>query len=207
MESTTCPVPKNKYMIVDSTIKFNPFSIKDTNLNYNEHDIKHYVQRIYDDLINKLHIHSLNCPHCDESKLILWGTYPRSIYVQSGDKAPFLYVKVTLVIQRVYCKHCCRTHSIHPFIMIGYCPYTLDDVFTILTTKPNDIESLHEYGLEDLSIGYFKKLHSSFNRWLEHNHLTRSILDQPVSKLIDILLSSTRLFETKNIMSYLLQPI
>lgn len=78
------------------------------------------LQMKYEKSIEELELHRITCPHCGKPGfLIKHGCYSRSIRLQCE--------KVTLKIQRMFCKYCKKTHALLPDLIVPYSQITLED--------------------------------------------------------------------------------
>lgn len=87
-------------------------------------DCNHFSQKNYDDTIEHLQFHMLQCPCGKSGCLIRYGHYRR--------KVKFLSVSVSLLIQRVRCKECRQTSALIPSLLVPYSQIPLKDQQEIL---------------------------------------------------------------------------
>ena len=78
------------------------------------------IQNIYNKTISEIHFSSLICPHCGHCCWKYHACYKRS-FIFSGR----MY---TIIISRVYCHHCHKTHSILPDFLVPYVLHSSDDI-------------------------------------------------------------------------------
>lgn len=97
---------------------------------------------------NQINFCSLQCPNCESHEYILWGTYERGVtYFKNGE-----LTSEVIVIQRIRCKSCHKSHALLPFGIIPYKQLT-DEVMIMLLSKDNDIT----YYSEDIITTYKKQ--------------------------------------------------
>ena len=92
----------------------------------NKHDsllIKDYIKLLIDDYNKYIEdiMGKFTCPFCHSSDLRKHSKYERTIIDTDDDL-------ITINIQRVYCKHCGRTHAIMPVFLV---PFKRKTIFTI----------------------------------------------------------------------------
>lgn len=80
---------------------------------------------------NKQDLYIEECPYCQSDELINWGTYQRGIYYIINKQLKYKRI----VIQRVRCKHCNKTHALLPE---GIVPYKKAILEVILHAIKND---------------------------------------------------------------------
>ena len=87
-------------------------------------DCNTFSQKIYDEYIYSLQLHMMECQcgHC--GCLIFYGHYTRHLKL-SG-------LSLSLVIQRVRCRFCGRTHALIPALIVPYSQIPRDDQQEIL---------------------------------------------------------------------------
>ena len=84
------------------------------------------ILKKYDELIN---LPYLECPYCESSELISWGSYARNInYIYNNT-----IVYETINIKRVRCKNCDHTHALIPSFIIPYKINTLDTILACIS--------------------------------------------------------------------------
>ena len=92
-----------------------------------------FSQKIYDDYVFDLQIHLIKCKcgHC--GSLIFYGHYTRSLKL--------LGLVFSLVIQRVKCNFCGRTHAIIPSLIVPYSQIPREDQQEILKLNEEGISA------------------------------------------------------------------
>lgn len=124
-----------------------------TNFSININRLSSYsrknIQNIYNRHVSSIDFSSFNCPHCNHCCWKFHARYERSFYHGS-----FLY---KMMISRVICHHCHRTHSILPDFLVPYSLYSSADIIEALSN--NVISSI-----DDSLLSYWsnKTNHSSF---------------------------------------------
>ncbi len=106
-------------------------------------NFKSFSQKNYDSLIDALDFHRLPCTCGRKGDLIKHGHYDRSI------KTPLGFV--ALLILRVKCKSCHRTHAILPSTIVPYSQVSLSDHIKIIQAF-NQKESFDSIMLANLLI-------------------------------------------------------
>lgn len=90
---------------------------------------KEFSQDNYNNLINNIQIHQLMCTCGKIGLLIFYGFYKRKIKTASG--------KITLYIQRVFCKECKKSHAILPAEIVPYSQVSCPDQQEIISYVEN----------------------------------------------------------------------
>jgi hypothetical protein len=87
-------------------------------------DCNSFSQKKYDDYVLGLQIHMMECKcgHC--GSFILYGHYPRHLKI--------LGLFLSLIIQRVRCSFCGRTHALIPSLVVPYSQIPREDQQEIL---------------------------------------------------------------------------
>lgn len=142
-------------------------------LTYHSHSGNKITNHKYTNDVNSLNIHSFECPHCHHQSLIKYGHYKRKVYCFGGYEAI-----CTLVIQRLYCKHCHTTHALLPDCLITYSHFFLEDALMILESNDDDKHFLDI--CYELTIAVIQKLKSKFNHWIKLHQLSNPF-DLPIS--------------------------
>lgn len=110
------------------------------------------ILKIYKDLIN---LPYLECPYCESTELISWGSYTRNInYIHNNT---ILYE--TINIKRVRCKNCGHTHALIPSFIV---PYKVNALDTILACISFDNSTL------SLSFDTISLINKQFNKFLPY---------------------------------------
>ena len=97
----------------------------------------------------------LECPHCNSSHLISWGSYTRGINYIDNKSIKYELLK----IKRVKCKICGKTHALIPIPIIPYKTSILD---IILSSISNDEITIN------YSIDTVNKWNKEFNHFLPY---------------------------------------
>lgn len=87
-------------------------------------DCNDFSQNIYNDFIDRIQLHMLQCPCGKSGCLVRYGHYPR--------KVKYLSSLITLDVQRVWCRECRHTHALIPSIFVPYSQIPLHDQQEIL---------------------------------------------------------------------------
>ena len=91
-------------------------------------------QKLYDEIIESVDIHLLECT-CKRHNMVVHGYYSRNIKTHNGN--------VELVILRVRCKECGKTHAVLISFIVPYQSIEMPVQIEIITDK--DIETLMDY--------------------------------------------------------------
>ena len=99
-------------------------------------DCNKFSQDFYNDTIDRLQLHMIECPCGKRGCLIRHGHYRRKI--------KFLSCLMTLIVQRVLCLECQHTHALIPSILVPYSQIPLKDQQDLLNCmedhrSPDDI--------------------------------------------------------------------
>lgn len=122
----------------------------------------------------------LECPNCHSNDYIRWGTYERGITYY---KNRTIYSEI-VIIQRIRCKSCGKTHALLPFGIVPYKQLTDEVIIDLL----NDYNT---FLFSDHTILYLKKQFRKFFPYLSTILKTNSIstiLQKLKSNKDDILL-------------------
>lgn len=92
------------------------------------------IQYLYNNTINEIQFSSLACPYCHHCCWKYHACYCRS-FIFSGR----LY---KIIISRVYCHHCHKTHSILPDFLVPYAVYSSNDIIEAFINR--DTSSLDD---------------------------------------------------------------
>ena len=93
-------------------------------------DCNSFSQDIYDTVINHLQFHQMKCKCGRIGCLILYGHYKRHLKL--------LCAFICLIIQRVRCTNCGRTHSLIPSLVVPYSQIPRKDQQEILELSEAD---------------------------------------------------------------------
>lgn len=127
-------------------------------------------QKEYDSFLTVVLADILNspCEHCGEcGHLIKWGTYTKFIAII--DETDPAHIE-SLHIQRIFCKHCHRTFSVFPVLLLPYIRFHLKDIYRILAdffSKRNVIETLTDLITQRTIRRYAKR----FEKWNQQFHI------------------------------------
>ena len=91
-------------------------------------------QKTYENIINTLQFHQLQCTCGHSGCLTIHGYYTRSL--KKDDSG------ISLSICRVRCSHCGRTHALLPSLLVPYSQVSLQDQISIIS----DYEASGDYG-------------------------------------------------------------
>ena len=118
-------------------------------------------------------IHSFPCPCCGSTSLVFNGHYPRRLCVT------YLFDFLLINVQRVYCKHCGRSHALIPDIWLARSPIPLSLLSDILHLSHSDFSAFQNthYPLTDHFLYSFKRKFSSFLNTLDFSF---SSFDDPL---------------------------
>ena len=82
-------------------------------------------QKTYENLINTLQFHQLQCTCGHSGCLTIHGYYPRSLKENDSE--------ITLSICRVKCSHCGKTHALLPSQLVPYSQVSLQEQAAIIS--------------------------------------------------------------------------
>lgn len=117
---------------------------------------------------------NLECPHCNSSKLIKWGTYKRNIYYVENEKIEHEIITVL----RVKCKTCNRTHALLIEYIIPYKQHLLDVILHAL----EDTEVIKQYKFSEDTINRWRK---QFNKFLSYLRTMLSKVNEIIAYIIN----------------------
>lgn len=95
-------------------------------------------QNTYDNLINTLQFHRLQCTCGHSGCLTIHGYYTRSLKEEDSE--------ITLSVCRVKCSHCGKTHALLPSQLVPYSRVSLQDQVSIISAYEDsgDFEQIME---------------------------------------------------------------
>ena len=100
---------------------------------YDENFNTNFSQSLYDSIIDSISLYNIPCPFCSSHSWIHYGYYKRSIKTQG--------VLQPLIIRRLLCKHCERTHALLPSFIVPYSQIVFHDTLDIIkSSSPFDWE-------------------------------------------------------------------
>lgn len=107
----------------------------------------------------------LECPKCNSTELIKYGTYNRQIcYINEKN-----IILDTIKIQRVKCKTCGKTHALLPSFIV---PYKISLLDVILSSILNEVVSIN------ISYDTITKWNKEFNKFLPYLKTMFNIMDK-----------------------------
>lgn len=83
------------------------------------------TQDIYDQIADRIEPAQLECPCCSHTGTTVHGYYERKLKTAAG--------KIALLIKRVKCSFCGKTHAILPSTIVPYSWITMKDTAAIIT--------------------------------------------------------------------------
>ena len=87
-------------------------------------DCNTFSQEIYDQAVNAIQLHMLECTCGKKGCLIRYGHYKRHLKFRSVD--------ILLIVQRVFCEECGKTHALLLSLIVPYSQIPLEDQQEIL---------------------------------------------------------------------------
>ena len=141
-----------------------------------------FSQENYDAIVARVQLHQITCTcgHCGSMRK--YGHYSRTVW--------FLGYLISLVIQRIQCQHCGKTHAILLDILIPYSRIPLEDHRQIVVAceAGEDTEPIQEanYYIEDSMV---RHIHRQYCR-----HWKQKLLSENISLLCDLTLECFRCF-------------
>ena len=91
-----------------------------------------FSQKDYDDIIYEVDINTLTCPNCNHTgNFVHHGSYERYIQVDIENK-------VIIIVIRVKCKFCNKTHALMPVAVIPYSKFSIADIISALKIHKNN---------------------------------------------------------------------
>lgn len=135
------------------------------------------TQKKYNKAINDLHFHQLSCTCGQKGTLIKHAYYKRSIKC-AGELIP-------LIILRVKCKSCMKTHAILPDLFVPYSRILLEDQIEIIKAhfhhKSHNPIMIKNYLIDEGNVRYIIK---NFKKhWKERLSTFAISLDDKLIKL------------------------
>lgn len=142
MRSRSCPMSQTKEIILlqQDRIMITIYS-KDCNI---------FSQDFYNQVINDLPLHTIQCTCGKSGCLIRYGHYSRNI--------KFLSNLLCLIIQRLWCKECHKTHALIPSLLVPYSQVTLQDQQEIIACMEQGKPVIHilhrNYLVDECNVKY-----------------------------------------------------
>ena len=121
-------------------------------------------QKLYDEIIESVDIHLLECT-CKRHNMVVHGYYSRNIKTHNGN--------VELVILRVRCKECGKTHAVLISFIVPYQSIEMSVRIEIITDK--DIEKImnDNPSIDELNVYRVKeRFRSKYKAWMRSLNLT-----------------------------------
>lgn len=103
---------------------------------------------------NFVNLPYLECPNCNSTNIIKWGSYKRNINYLNKSIIEYNIIN----IQRVKCKICGKTHALLPYFIV---PYRINTLDIILKSLLNDIDI-------DISFDTIYRWNKDFNKFLPY---------------------------------------
>ena len=121
-------------------------------------------QKLYDEIIESVDIHLLECT-CKRHNMVVHGYYSRNIKTHNGN--------IELVILRVRCKECGKTHAVLISFIVPYQSIEMSVQIDIITD--NGIEKImnDNPSIDELSVYRVKeRFRSRYKAWMKSLSLT-----------------------------------
>ena len=131
-------------------------------------------QDIYDKMLEHIDLLLLTCPHCKHTGTVVHAYYDRA--VKSGDGS-------RLLVLRIKCRFCNKTHTILPDTLVPYSSINLEDTINIICSdSAEEAEAILKENINlDLSDIYRVKRNYRLY-WKERLHSFRIPIDEDVSR-------------------------
>ena len=94
-------------------------------------EVNEVSQENYDRLIKQIDLIQLECPHCNHTGTKVHCYYDRPVKEKSG------YFR--LLVLRVQCQFCEKTHAILPETIVPYSSVPLEDTITIILSESSEL--------------------------------------------------------------------
>ena len=121
-------------------------------------------QKLYDEIIESVDIHLLECT-CKRHNMVVHGYYSRKIKTNNGN--------IELVILRVRCKDCGKTHAVLISFIVPYQSIEMSVLIDII--DDGDIEKIMSANpsIDEISVYRVKKrFKSRYKSWMKSLNLT-----------------------------------
>lgn len=93
-------------------------------------EVNEVSQKYYDKLISLIDLLLLICPHCSHTGVTVHCYYDRLVKTKNGI--------FKLLVLRVRCRFCKKTHAILPDAIVPYSSVTLEDTITIILSESSE---------------------------------------------------------------------
>lgn len=125
---------------------------------------KDLTQEIYDDYINSIDVHSLMCS-CGQRDTVVHGYYSRKVKTSSS--------VIDLVVLRVKCKRCCKTHAVILSNIVPYQPIQLEVQIRIILNDNLEELMISNISIDEQTIYRVKqRFRSKYKTWMNLNNLS-----------------------------------
>lgn len=122
------------------------------------------TQEIYDDYIDSIDVHSLKCS-CGKCDTVVHGYYTRKVKTSSG--------VIDLVVLRVRCKRCDKTHAVILSIIVPYQSIQLEVQIRIINDDNIDNLMVTNINIDEQAIYRVKqRFRSKYKTWMSLNNLS-----------------------------------
>lgn len=157
----------------------NTFFEKDEICNFEIEEKVKKLEKYIDEYENNINYGYIECPICESTKMISYGSYERNIGIFDQ------YFKIK--IKRVKCKECNHTHALLPSFILPYFQNEVSFIEIVIKEKYNN-KSQTSYIVNAFNIS-----RQLINNWLRRfrNHLSR--LRSTISNDIEVIIK--KLFE------------
>ena len=85
------------------------------------------TQDVYDQISDRIDPAQLECPCCGHTGTTVHGYYERKLKTPAG--------KITLLIKRIRCSFCGKTHAILPSTIVPYSQISMKDTVAFITAR------------------------------------------------------------------------
>jgi hypothetical protein len=140
-----------------------------------EDGVNDLSQEHYDKLIDSLDLKLLTCPHCHHTGTVVHAYYDR--WVKNGE------VEFELIVLRVKCQFCGKTHAILPDSLIPYS--SIPEEVTIEIIKAGNKEKLEEILTDNLCLDLtdIYRIRKNYQlHWKERLKSFGLIIDESISR-------------------------
>lgn len=120
-------------------------------------NIDTHLQAAYSSIICSIDLTLLECPSCHHIGTTVHGYYPHQFFTENR--------KVSILIKRVKCRHCGKTHALLLSCFVPYYRLPLDSILLIIKEKKlRTIQQLHNL-IPYISVEYIQYILRLFRRY------------------------------------------
>lgn len=131
-------------------------------------------QDIYDKMLEHIDLLLLTCPHCKHTGTVVHAYYDRAVKSGNGFR---------LLVLRIRCRFCNKTHAILPDTIIPYSSISLEDTINIILSESTGATNSILAENINLDLSDIYRLRRNYRLyWKERLRSFRILIDDDVSR-------------------------